>query len=57
MRTSKKIIYNPQTNRIVYVALHANDTGVYPLKDVAYFNCFHIDEKEYVKHIEYGAEN
>ena len=53
----EKIIYNPETNRIVYVALHANDTGVYPLKDVAYFNCFHIDEKEYVKHIEYGAEN
>ena len=53
----EKIIYNPETNRIVYVALHANDTGVYPLKDVAYFNCFHIDETEYVKHIEYGAQN
>ncbi len=47
----EKIIYNPETFRIVYVALHANDTGVYPLKDVAYFNCFNIDENEYVEHI------
>lgn len=47
----EKIIYNPETFRIVYVAFHANDTGVYPLKDVAYFNCFNIDENEYVEHI------
>lgn len=48
----EKVIYNPETHRIMYVALHANDTGVYPLKDVAYFNFFNIDETEYVKHIE-----
>lgn len=44
----EKIIYNPEIYRIVFVAFHANDTGVYPLKDVAYFNCFDIDENEYV---------
>lgn len=48
----EKIIYNPETHRIVFVCFHANDTGVYPLKDVAYFNCFNIDENEYVKHLE-----
>ena len=47
----EKIIYNPETYRIVFVAFHANDTGVYPLKDVAYFNCFDIDENEYVEHL------
>lgn len=47
----EKIIYNPETYRIVFVAFHANDTGVYPLKDVAYFNCFDIDENEYVAHL------
>ena len=47
----EKIIYNPETYRIVFVAFHANDTGVYPLKDFAYFNCFNIYENEYVKHI------
>lgn len=52
----EKVIYNPETYRIVYVVLHANDTGVYPLKDVAYFNCFNIDETEYVKHIGEGTE-
>lgn len=47
----EKIIYNPELRRIVFVALHANDTGVYPLKDVAYFNRFGIDEIEYAAHI------
>lgn len=47
----EKIVYNPDTYRIVFVAFHANDTGVYPLKDVAYFNCFNIDENEYVLHL------
>lgn len=47
----EKIVYNPETCRIVFVVFHANDTGVYPLKDVAYFNCFNIDENEYVKHL------
>ncbi len=47
----EKIIYNPESYRIVFVSFHANDTGVYPLKDVAYFNCFNIDENEYVKHL------
>lgn len=51
----EKVIYNPETYRIVYVALHANDTGVYPLKDVAYFNRFNIDETEYVRYIEKGT--
>ena len=47
----EKVIYDPETYRIIYVTFHANDTGVYPLEDVAYFNCFDIVETEYVKHI------
>lgn len=47
----EKIIYNPELRRIVFIALHANDTGVYPLKDVVYFNRFGIDEMEYAAHI------
>lgn len=51
----EKIIFNPEIYRIVFVAFHANDTGVYPLKDVAYFNCFDIDENGYVAH--HGKED
>jgi len=47
----EKIVYNPKTHHIVFVSFHANDTGVYPLEDVAYFNYFDIDENEYVEHI------
>ncbi len=47
-----KIIYNPQTLNIIFVCFHANDTGVYPLNEVEYFNRFSIDETEYVENIE-----
>ena len=47
----EKIVYNPETHHIVFVVFHANDMGVYPLEDVAYFNCFDIDENEYAEHI------
>lgn len=43
----EKVIYNPITNNIVYVAFHAKDTGVYPVKDVAYFNRFSITAEGY----------
>lgn len=53
----EKVIFNPETCRIVYVALHANDTGVYPLENVAYFRCFNIEETEYAEHIAGTTEN
>ena len=47
----EKIIYNPETYQIIFVAFHANDTGVYPLSDFQYFNRFNINENEYAEHI------
>ncbi len=46
----EKLVYNPQTLNIVFVCFHANDTGVYDLNGVAYFNRFGIDQEEYVVH-------
>ena len=48
----EKVIYNPETLNIIYVCFHANDTGVYNLDGVAYFNRFSILEEDYVKNIE-----
>lgn len=48
----EKIIYNAETLNIVYVCFHANDTGVYELDEVAYFNRFGINEEEYALSIE-----
>lgn len=43
----EKVIYNPDTKNIVYVVFHANDTGVYDVKDVAYFERFAIAADQY----------
>jgi hypothetical protein len=43
----EKVLYNPDTNNVVYVVFHANDTGVYDVKDVAYFNRFSIKADDY----------
>lgn len=48
--TVEKLVYNPDTYEVVFECLHAHDTGVYPLLEVAYFNRFGIDETEYVAH-------
>ena len=47
----EKIFYNSETLNIVYVCFHANDTGVYELDDVKYFNRFSIKEEEYVSNL------
>ena len=47
----EKVIYNSETLNIIYVCFHANDTGVYDLDKVAYFNRFSINEEEYVKNL------
>lgn len=47
--TIEKLVYNPTTYEVVFECLHAHDTGVYPLSDVAYFNRFDIDETEYAQ--------
>ena len=39
----EKVVYNPTTRNIVYVCFHADDTGVFAVKDVAYFNQFGIE--------------
>lgn len=46
----QKIVYNEETGNVIYEHFDAFDTGVYELKDVAYFNRFGIDQAEYVKH-------
>lgn len=46
-----KIIYNEDTCNIIFVAFHANDTGVHDVENVAYFNRFSITPEEYVRHL------
>lgn len=46
-----KIIYNPDTCNIIYVAFHANDTGVHDVENVAYFQRFGITPDAYVEHL------
>lgn len=43
----QKVIYNQETNNIVYECFYTEDSSVYELKDVVYFNHFGIDEAEY----------
>ena len=43
----EKVIYSTEALNVVYVCFHANDTGVYRLKDLAYFSRFSINEWEY----------
>ncbi len=43
----QKVIYNQETNNIVYECFYTEDSNVYELKDVVYFNHFGIDEAEY----------
>ena len=43
----QKVIYNPEINNIVYECFYTEDSCVYALKDVVYFNHFSIDESEY----------
>lgn len=43
----QKVIYNPDTNNIVYAVLSNIETGVYDVKDVAYFNRFSIEPENY----------
>ena len=47
----EKVVYNPETLNIIYVSFHANDTGVYYLDEVEYFNRFSIQEADYFKSI------
>lgn len=46
----QKMIYNQETGNVVYEHFDAFDTGVYEVKDVAYFNRFGIEQTEYVKY-------
>lgn len=46
-----KIIFNPETLNIIYVSFHAEDTGVYDVERVAYFNRFSITSDEYIEHL------
>ena len=43
----QKVIYNLETGNVIYEYFDAFDSGVYELKDVAYFNRFGIDQQEY----------
>lgn len=46
----EKVIFNPETGNIAYVAFIANDWSVYSLSEVEYFNKFKINEAEYIEH-------
>ena len=43
----QKVIYNPATGNVIFEYFDAFDTGVYELKDVAYFQHFEINQEEY----------
>ena len=43
----EKVIYNTDTKNIIFVVFHAQDTGVYDVRDVAYFNRFSINADSY----------
>ncbi len=44
----EKVVYDPESLRIVFVDFDAFDSYVYPLNEVEYFNMFNIDEEEYL---------
>ncbi len=46
-----KVIYNPETLHIIYVSFYAEDTGVYDVENIAYFNRFSITTDEYIEHL------
>lgn len=52
----EKVIYNEETQNIIYVCFHANDSGVYRLENVEYFNRFSINEEEYVQNLDPKTE-
>lgn len=47
-----KIIFNPETLNIIYVSFHAEDTGVYDVERITYFNRFSITSDEYIEHLQ-----
>lgn len=47
----RKVIYNERSGNVIYEYFDAFDTGVYELKDLAYFNRFAIDQQEYSVYI------
>ena len=47
----EKIVYHLKSGNVIFVCFHANDTGVYNVDRVAYFQRFSIEEGEYVKHL------
>lgn len=46
-----KVVYNPETFHILYVSFHAEDTSVYDVERIAYFNRFSIAPDEYIEHL------
>lgn len=43
-----KVICNSDTCNIIFVSFHAEDTGVYDVENVAYFNRFSISPESYI---------
>ena len=46
----EKVIYNRATLSIIFVSIHAHDTGVYDVKDLEYFTYFSIVPEDYVEY-------
>lgn len=55
--TIEKLVYNPTTGEVIFECFHAHDTGVYPLSEVAFFNRFGINEREYQANASFTKEN
>lgn len=47
-----KVIYNTDTYNIIYVSFHADDTDVYDVENIAYFNRFMISPEEYIEKLQ-----
>ncbi len=46
----EKVIYNRETLSIIFVSIHAHDTGVYDIKDLEYFTYFSIAPEDYIEY-------
>ncbi len=46
-----KVLYNVETLDIIYVSFHADDTDVFDVENIAYFNRFAIKPDKYIEYL------
>ena len=47
----EKVIYNPQSRKIVFVCIHAHDTNVHDVEHLRYFYRFALTPEQYVEYL------